>query len=70
MKTNFIVRDVKPYSMKQLCSIYQISDKTMRKWLKPFSEQIGKRQGHIYNVAQVNVIFSRLGVPSILDSYN
>jgi NADH/NAD ratio-sensing transcriptional regulator Rex len=67
MKTNFVVKDVKPYSMKQLCDIYQISDKTMRKWLKPFSEQIGQRQGHIYNVAQIAVIFSKLGVPGVIE---
>lgn len=53
--------------MKQLCDIYQISDKTMRKWLTPFAEQIGKRHGHIYNVAQVALIFSNLGVPSLLE---
>lgn len=68
MKRNFVVREVKPYTIKELCKIYQVSDKTMRKWLSPFSDQIGKRQGHIYNVAQINVIFSNLGVPSTLES--
>jgi NADH/NAD ratio-sensing transcriptional regulator Rex len=67
MKRNFLVKDVKPYSMKELCEIYQVSDKTMRKWLEPFSDQIGKRQGHIYNVAQIVTIFTNLGVPSILE---
>ena len=67
MKTNFVVKNVKPYTMKELCEIYQISDKTMRKWLEPFSEQIGKRQGHIYNVAQVVTIFAKLGVPGVLE---
>ena len=67
MKTNFLIKDVKPYTMKELCEIYQISDKTMRKWLEPFSEQIGKRQGHIYNVAQVVTIFAKLGVPGVLE---
>lgn len=68
MKRRFVVRDVKPYTMKELCEIYQVSDKTMRKWLLPFSEQIGKRQGHIYNVAQVDVIFAKLGVPGVIES--
>lgn len=67
MKTSFVVRDVKPYTMKELCEIYQVSDKTMRKWLEPFSDQIGKRQGHIYNVTQVVTIFKNLGVPGILE---
>jgi len=67
MKRSFVVKDVKPYTMKELCSIYQVSDKTMRKWLRPFAEQIGKRQGHIYNVAQVVIIFTNLGVPGVLE---
>lgn len=67
MKTIFVVKDVKPYTMRELCEIYQISDKTMRKWLAPFAVQIGKRQGHIYNVAQVNTIFTNLGVPGVLE---
>jgi hypothetical protein len=67
MKRTFVVKDVKPYTMKELCKIYQISDKTMRKWLKPFSQQIGPRQGHIYNVAQVVIIFTNLGIPGELE---
>lgn len=67
MKSSFVVRDVKPYTMKELCEIYKVSDKTMRKWLLPFAEQIGKRQGHIYNVAQVVTIFTNLGVPGGLE---
>jgi hypothetical protein len=67
MKTNFIIKEVKPYTVKELCGIYKISDKTLRKWLMPFSGEIGKRQGHIYNVAQVVTIFRHLGVPGILD---
>lgn len=67
MKTNLSVKEVKPYTMKELCKIYQISDKTMRKWMQPFSKEIGKRQGHIYNVAQIAVIFSKLGVPGVFD---
>ena len=67
MKTIFAVRDVKPYTMRELCEIYQISDKTMRKWLEPFADKIGKRQGHIYNVAQVVTIFKNLGVPGVLE---
>lgn len=53
--------------MKELCKIYQISDKTMRKWLAPFIDEIGERRGHIYNVAQVTIIFKRLGVPGALE---
>jgi phage antirepressor YoqD-like protein len=67
MKTTFIVTEVRPYTVKELCKIYKISDKTLRKWLQPISGEIGKRQGYIYNVAQVVTIFRHLGVPGILD---
>jgi hypothetical protein len=53
--------------MKELCEIYGVSDKTMRKWLQPFAEQIGERRGHFYNVAQVVTIFHHLGVPGVLE---
>jgi transposase len=62
-----VLKYVKPYNMKELCKIYGVSDKTMRKWMEPFSEEIGKRQGNIYNVAQIEVIFKHLGVPGMLD---
>lgn len=68
MKTNVSARELRPYTMKELCQIYQISDKTMRKWLKPFAEEVGKRQGHIYNITQIGVIFSKLGLPGIIDN--
>ena len=57
------VTDVKPYSTKELSNIYGVSDKTLRKWMKPFEESIGKKQGHYYTVAQVEIIFSKLGMP-------
>lgn len=53
--------------MKDLCKIYKVGDKTMRRWLKPIAHQIGQRQGHLYNVTQVTIIFRHLGVPSVFD---
>ena len=67
MKTSYTVKVLKPYSMKELCTIYQVGYKTMRRWLQPFEHEIGKRQGRIYNVSQVTVIFKHLGVPSVLE---
>ena len=67
IKTSYVVKEVRPYSMKELCEIYQVCDKTMRKWLRPFAGEIGERQGHIYNVSQVLVIFKHLGVPAVLE---
>lgn len=67
MKTTFCVKEVKPYTMKELCAIYHVSAKTMRKWLEPFSDQIGARRGHLYTVTQVSTIFHHLGVPGVME---
>ena len=33
------------------------------RWLKPFEEQIGERQGRYYNINQVKIIIGKLGMP-------
>lgn len=63
------VREVKPYTLKEIASIYGVCDKTLKRWLKPFKEEIGERQGRFYNVTQVRVIFDKLGVPGMLDEF-
>jgi hypothetical protein len=40
-----------------------VDERTIKKWMKPFAEQIGKRQGRFYNVVQVKLIFEKLGLP-------
>ncbi len=54
---------VKPYTIKELCVLYETSVKTFRKWLKPFQDVLGVRVGWYYSVRQVELIFFRLGVP-------
>ena len=55
---------LRAYTLSELASIYGICNRTMRKWIKPFSEQIGPRQGHYYSVAQVKIIIDKLGLPA------
>jgi transposase-like protein len=59
------VIEVKPYTVKELSNMYGISDKTLRKWLKPFEESIGMKNGHYFTTLQVQIIFSKLGVPGL-----
>lgn len=54
---------LKPYGVKELCYLYEITDKTLKRWLKPFNQDIGTRNGRYYNVIQVEIIFTKLGVP-------
>jgi hypothetical protein len=63
MSTQNLVREIKPYSTKELASIYDVCDKTMKKWINPFVAEIGEKNGRYYSVAQVKIIFDKLGVP-------
>lgn len=63
-KGNFI--HVKPYSTKELTNLYGVSDKTFRKWIEPFKEQIGEKRGAYYSVRQVRIIFEKLDIPHMM----
>lgn len=54
---------VRPYTHKELAVLYQVSWLTFQKWLKPFKNDIGKKNGHFYTTKQVLVIFDKLGWP-------
>lgn len=66
-KTNktmlYEVTEIRPYSTKELSQIYGVCDKTVLKWMKPFAAEIGQKQGRFFTVAQVEIIFSKLGMP-------
>jgi hypothetical protein len=62
-----IIREVKPYTHKELSSYYGVCKQTFSKWLIPFQPQIGERKGHFYSVEQVKTIFRCLGMPFTMD---
>lgn len=55
--------EAKHYSTKELARFYGVCDKTLLKWMKPFLTDIGPKQGRFYTVAQVKIIFEKLGTP-------
>ena len=55
--------EMKHYSTKELARFYGVCDKTLLKWMKPFSNAIGQKQGRYFTVAQVKIIFDKLGMP-------
>ena len=63
MSTTKDAIEMKHYSTKELARIYGVCDKTLLKWMKPFTESIGQKQGRYYTVAQVKIIFDKLGLP-------
>jgi hypothetical protein len=55
--------NIKPYTHAQLAFMYDISWKTLQRWLKPYEKEIGPKEGKIYNSLQVEIIFRRVGRP-------
>lgn len=53
----------KPRTLLQLATLYGVSDKTMRKWLRPFAAEIGSRNGYYYSIVQQRTVFEKLGDP-------
>jgi hypothetical protein len=56
----FILR---PYTHKELAQLYNVCWLTFQRWIKRHEENIGKKQGHFYNINQVLVIFRIFGMP-------
>jgi hypothetical protein len=54
---------VKPYTVKELASLYGVSTKTLRTWLTPHKEAIGERVSRYFTALQIQLIFDRLGLP-------
>ena len=54
---------IKPYSMKELAVLYEVSPRTLRRWMTRIKPDIGERIGHYYMITQVTIIFDKLGVP-------
>jgi hypothetical protein len=66
MSTENYVTELRAYSVKEIAAIYGVCDKTVKKWMKPFDSIIGQKNGRYYTVAQVKVIFDKLGLPGII----
>lgn len=58
----------KAYSNKEIAVMFNVSERTWRRWVAPFRNDIGYRKGHFYTPVQVKVIFEKLGVPDAIDN--
>jgi hypothetical protein len=58
---------IKPYTHKELAALYQVSWPTLQRWLKPFEDLIGEKNGHFYSSKQIEIIFNCLGPPEQSD---
>ena len=58
---------LKPYSSTELARLYDVCIRTMKKWMAPFESLIGKKRGRYYTIAQVRIIFEKLGLPGEIE---
>lgn len=56
--------EVRAYKDWQLREMYGVSYKTWKRWLAPFSKEIGKVNGRLYTPKQVRIIFELLDPPT------
>jgi hypothetical protein len=63
METKQATFPLRAYTALELSRFYSVCKKTFMRWLKPFEEAIGERQGRYYNINQVKIILEKLGIP-------
>ena len=59
---------LKHYTQGELSMIYGVDHRTFKKWLRPFADELGKKEGRYYSIPQVKIIFGKLQLPSIIPS--
>jgi transcriptional regulator GlxA family with amidase domain len=57
---------IKPYTKKDLATLYQLSPRAFYSMFKPHEHLVGKKFGRYYSILQVETIFARLGLPNSL----
>ena len=65
-KKHFIT--IRPYTIRELASLYGVSRITFRRWLNRFKHELGERVGRYYSIPQVKIIFRHLDFPSIIEA--
>ncbi len=59
--------EIKPYNIKELCSIYGVAYRTMVQWIDAHQVAVGEKVGRYYTALQVEIIFDKLGLPSQIE---
>ena len=54
------MEEPKAMTLKELAARWDVSVRTVRKWLKPFEKDIGPRLGQMYSPHQVKIILEKL----------
>lgn len=54
------MEEPRPMTLKEFADRWNVSVRTVKKWLKPFERDIGPRIGNVYSPHQVKIILSKL----------
>ena len=66
MTTQNPVGQLRPYCLKELAALYDVKPRTVKIWLEPFLNVIGKKSGRFYTIKQVQIIFEKIGEPKTI----
>lgn len=58
---------IKPYTVNEICGLYNISRHVFFSWIKLIRKDIGVIRGKIFTPKQVRVIFDHVGPPDSED---
>jgi uncharacterized protein YjcR len=61
-----MIQYIKSYNLKELAVIYGEDPRTIKNWLQPHVEAIGRKKGQKYTPKQVQIIFDKIGLPKII----
>lgn len=61
---------IKPYRVMDLAALYDVTTKTMRKWIATAVPDIQKSSGHYYSAKAVAQIIQAIGAPQKLSIKN
>lgn len=53
-------RDLHPMTLLQLSVRWNVSVRTVKRWIKPFEAELGEVRGKIYTPRQVKIILEHL----------
>lgn len=50
-------------TLQEIADEYEVDKRTVLRWLEPFWNEIGDRNGNIFSINQVKIIYGKLGTP-------
>jgi len=57
---------LKAYSTMEIAKFYEVSERTLKRWLSSYENEIGQKIGYFYTPKQVRIIFEKLGMPGVI----